>query len=399
MNRFKLKNGLKIIELKRKSDIVTIQITINVGSNNETPNIAGISHFIEHMVFEGTKHKSPEKVANSIESLGGELSAYTSNEITCFYIKIIKKHFDKALEILSEIIINPLFDKKLIEKERDIILSEVKMVKDQPRHHQWTLFYQTLYDHFPAKNPIYGTEKAVKTITREDIINYFKKYYTSQNMVISVVGDIPQLKERAEKYFSKMNDKLVIDKFNEENKNRKKVKKEKKKIHQSYCVLGYKVPKRNEYDSYIFDVIKAILGRGLSGKLFRIIRIKHGLAYEVGVHNDANIHYGAFTAYFSTDKKNIKKCVDLTLEEFKKLRKITTKELLEAKQYLEGESILSKEDSQKFASSIGEWEFSSKAEDALDYIQKIKKVSKKDIIRVTNKYLNEKYSLAIIEQC
>jgi predicted Zn-dependent peptidase len=399
MNRFKLKNGLKIIELKRKSDIVTIQITINVGSNYENKKIAGISHFIEHMVFEGTKNNSPKTIANSIESLGGELSAYTSNEITCFFVKIIKKHFNKALEILSDIIINPLFDSKLIEKERDIILSEVKMVQDQPRHHQWTLFYQSLFDKFPAKNPVYGTEKAIKSISRQDIVDYHKKYYTSKNMIISVVGDIPKLKDKINKYFSKLNDSEVEINFKEEKTNRQKKKIEKKRVNQSYCVLGYKVPNRCDYDSYVLDVIKAILGRGLSGKLFRTIRIKHSLAYDVGVHNDTNIHYGAFAAYFSTDKKNINKCIQLTLEEFKKLKQITPKELSEAKQYLEGEFILDKEDSQNFARSIGEWELACSVEQGLNYMKKVKKVSKKDIIRVVDKYLNNKYSLAVIKQC
>jgi len=399
VNRFALNNGLKIIELKRKSDIVTIQITVNVGSNNETKKIGGISHFIEHMVFEGTKKRTSAEIANSIESLGGELSAYTSNEITCFYVKIIKKHFDKALDVLSDILINPLFDLKLIEKERPIILSEIKMVLDQPRHHQWTLFYQTLFNKFPAKNPVYGTMKSVKSISKGDICAYHKKYYTSKNMIITVVGDIASLKPKVNRYFKKMNSSVVETSFKEEKINRKAKKIEKRKINQSYVVLGYKIPKRSEEDSYVFDVIRAVLGRGLSGKLFREIRIKHGLAYDVGVYSDPNINYGTFAAYFSTNKKNINKCIKLTLEEFKKLKKITSKELLEAKQFIEGEYLLDKENSQNFAREIGEWELASSAEDGLNYVNKIKKINKQDIIRVVDKYLNEKYSLAVIEQC
>jgi len=162
--------------------------------------------------------------------------------------------------------------------------------------------------------------------------------------------------------------------------------------------LGYKTPKRKEEESYVLDVIRAILGRGLSGKLFREIRVNRALAYDVGVYHDPNTYYGIFAAYFSTNKKNIQECIKITLNEFKKLKQITEKELQEAKQFIEGDFVLNNEDSQAFANLLGTWEFASKAEDCIDYVDKIKKVTKKDIIRVANKYLNEKYSLAIIEQ-
>lgn len=398
MNIFKLKNGLKIIELKRKSDIATIQVTVNVGSNNETDKIRGISHFIEHMVFEGTKKRTSDEIANTIESLGGEISAYTTNETTCFFVKITKKHFDKALEILSDILISPIFDPKLMKKESKIVLSEIKLITDQPRNYQWVLFLKTLFDKFPAKNPIYGTAKSVKSLTSKDLKDYHKKYYTAPNMVVTVVGDIINLKTKINKYFSKMSQSKFKSTFKEEKLNKKSQKTETRKINQSYIVLGYKTPKRKEHDSYVLDIIKAILGRGLSGKLFREIRVKHGLAYEVGIHHSPNINYGTFAAYFSTNKKNISKCIEITLNEFQKLKKASPKEISEAKHFLEGEFVLEKEDSQTFASSIGEWELASKAENCLNYIKKIKKVNKKDIIRVVDEYLNDKYSLVIIKQ-
>ncbi len=398
MNKFRLKSGLKIIELKRKSDIATIQVTVNVGSNNETDKIRGISHFIEHVVFEGTKKRTSQEIANSIESLGGEISAYTTNETTCFFVKIIKKHFEKALEILSDILINPTFDQKLMKKESKIVLSEIKLVIDQPRNYQWVLFLKTLFDKFPAKNPIYGTAKSVRYLTSKDLKNYHKKYYTAPNMVVTIVGDIPNLKIKINKYFSKMNPSKVKSTFKEEKLNKKSQKIEMRKTNQSYVILGYKTSKRKEPDSYVLDVIKAILGRGLSGKLFREIRVKHGLAYEVGIHHDPHINYGTFSAYFSTNKKNISKCIQITLDEFQKLKKISSKELLEARQFLEGEMLLENEDSQTFASSIGDWELAYRAEEGLNYIKKIKKVTQKDIIKVVDKYLNNNYSLAIIKQ-
>lgn len=398
MNRYNLSNGLKIIESKRNSDIVTIQVTVNTGSNNETQDKKGISHFVEHIVFEGTKKRTSEEIANTIESLGGDISAYTSTEVTCFFIKISKEYFDKALDILSDIIINPSFEQKRINQERKIILSEIKMVNDEPRHYQWILFLKSLFKTFPAKNPSYGTVESVNSITKKDLINYHKKYYTSKNIVISIVGNVQNAKAKVERYFGKMNSSDVTISLKEETINQSSKLIEKRKINQSYVVLGYKTPKRKESESYTFDVIRAILGRGLSGKLFREIRTKYCLAYDVGIYNDPNIHYGVFAAYFSTQKQNIQKCIRITLKEFKKLKRITDKELSEAKQFLEGEFLLNNEDSQVFASQLGEWELASKAEDCINYVDRIKKVTKKDISRIVDKYLNEKYALAIIEQ-
>ena len=398
MKRYELRNKLKIIEFNRNSEIVTIQATVKVGSNNETQKNLGISHFLEHIVFEGTKTRTSAEIANSIESLGGDISAFTSNETTGFFIKIIKKHFDKALEILSDILINPTFNLDSLEKERKIILSEIKMVTDQPRQYQWVLFCKTLFQKSTAKNPISGSEESVKALTQKDLIEYHKKYYTSQNIVLSVVGDIKNLKQRAEKYFGKMNQGLIKNTFIEEKTNKRSKTIEKRKINQSYAVLGYKTTKRKEFESYVLDVIRAILGRGLSGKLFRTIRVDNALAYDVGIYHDPNIYYGIFAVYFSTNKKNIQKCIELTMAEFKKLKDLTKQELLEAKQFIEGEYILNNEDSQDFANLIGNWELSSKAEDCVDYVEKIKKVSKKDIIDVVDRYLNENYALSILEQ-
>jgi predicted Zn-dependent peptidase len=195
-----------------------------------------------------------------------------------------------------------------------------------------------------------------------------------------------------------MNPSEIKVKFEEEKLNKSGKIKEKRKINQSYVVLGYKTPKRNEFDSYVLDVIRAVLGRGLSGKLFRTIRTDRGLAYDVGIFNDPNIDYGVFAAYFSTNKKNVDNCIKLTLEEFRNLKKITKKELVEAKQFIEGDFLLDNEDSQSLANTLGGWEFASKAEDCDNYIDKIKKVTKKDIVRVVDKYLTKNYSLAIIEQ-
>ena len=203
MRKKVLGNGLTIIINKRPSQSVSIEAAVKVGSNDETKRIFGISHFIEHMLFEGTK-KRPNSIiiSNEIEKLGGELNAYTTNERTCFYIKVPKKHFGIALDILSDILQNPLLENKSIEKERKVILKEINMVNDQPRFYQWILFNKTLFQKHPAKNPVYGTIEAVKRITGKELAGYYKKHYLPNNTVISVVGDVSNAENQIAKKFA-----------------------------------------------------------------------------------------------------------------------------------------------------------------------------------------------------
>jgi len=190
MKKIRLVNGLTLVFEKKQTETLTIFATVKAGSNNEGKKINGISHFIEHMLFEGTKKRASSRIiSNEIESLGGELNAYTSNERTCFYVKVPKKHFDKALDIIADIIQNPLFDEKNIEKERKIILKEINLHKDEPRFHQWILFAKTLFEKHPTRLPTYGSVEAVKKVTRENILDYYYTYYVPGNIVLSVVGN------------------------------------------------------------------------------------------------------------------------------------------------------------------------------------------------------------------
>lgn len=402
MEKFELKNGLTIIIEKKPIETTTIQATVKVGSNNENKKINGISHFIEHMLFEGTKKRpNSQIISNEIESLGGELNAYTCNERTCFYIRVPKKHFDKALDITADILQNPLFNEKNIEKERKIILKEIDLHKDEPRFHQWILFTKTLFKKHPAKLPTYGTVEAVKRITRKDLLNYYHKYYVPNNTIILVVGNFNKnIVNKIKNQFKNLKPKKLskTKKIKEPKQNKIEIKKEKRKILSSYMVMGYKTPPRKNKDSYVLDVIRSILGRGQSGKIFDEIRNKRGLAYEVGVHHDPSINYGFFAVYLNTDKKNIKKIIQLIIKEFENLKNLTSKELKEAKGFLIGQHILENEDPKELADELSYWESIKDAELLNKYIKEINKINKKDILRVANKYLTKNYTLAMIEQ-
>tara|TARA_B100000315_G_C14554889_1_gene577656 strand:+ start:347 stop:1555 length:1209 start_codon:yes stop_codon:yes gene_type:complete len=401
MKKYRLNNGITIIFEKNSSKSVAIEIMFKVGSNDESKKIFGISHFLEHMLFEGTKNrKDSREIANEIEKYGAEFNAYTSGTRTAFFIKIMNKRFEKALDILSDMVANPLFDKKKIEKEKKVILKEINMVTDDPRLHQWILFQKNLFENHPAKNPTYGNAKAVKSINRNIINNYYDKHYLPNNMVISIVGNVNNIKEKINKYFGSLRPKNL--------KQRKRVKEplqtkiktfvEKRKTYNSYMVLGYKTVSRMHKDSYVFDVINSILGRGQSGWIFEEIRNKHGLAYQVGVQNELEDDYGAFAVFAGLDKKNIEKARKIILQQFKKLEKISKNELEEAKTYIEGNHTLNMEDNFQAADNLAFWETIKNASLADDYIKHIKKVETSDIKRVAKQYLNNFYTLTTIEQ-
>ena len=158
MEKYRLENGIIVISEKNSSKSVAVEVMFMVGSNFENKKTAGISHFLEHMLFEGTrKRKTSRDIANEIEKYGAEFNAYTTGDRTAFFIKIINKRFDKALDILSDMISNPIFDAKTVEKEKRVILKEINMVNDDPRLYQWILFHKALFERHPAKNPTYGT--------------------------------------------------------------------------------------------------------------------------------------------------------------------------------------------------------------------------------------------------
>lgn len=395
MQIHKLKNKLTLAFLKRPSNSVTINITIKTGSNHENSKEKGISHFIEHLLFEGTKTRTQKQIASEIEKIGGELNAQTSNESTTYYAIIPKKHFKKALIILSDLIQNPLFKDSKIENERKIILNEMKQTIDQPRFYQWILFHKHLFKKHPAKYPISGYPFTVKKITKEQILNYYQTYYIPNNTIISIVGNIKDPKHLVEEYFTFQPKKLKTKKFKKE-KNLKQTKTEKRKIQHSYLVLGYKTPSRKSKASYALDIIKYYLGYGQSSKLFEEIREKYGLVYEIGAYYEANIDYGFFAIYLSTDKKNIKKVTQIILKELNNLQNITKKELQQTKEQIEGQFLLKTEDKHFLADLLTYYIELNKSK--IDYIKQIKSITLKDIKKISKKYLNNNYTLTILKQ-
>lgn len=391
MQKVVLPNGLTIIYEAKKSKSVVVEVLSKVGSNQEKFRERGISHFIEHITFEGTiKRPTNQLISNEIEKVGGDFNAYTTNERTCFYVKVLKKYFPLAVEILADILHNSLFNKKEIEKEKKVVLKEIDLVNDEPKFYQWILLQKNLFQKHPIRHPTYGSKEVIKNLSQYKLLNYFRRYYVPTNMVISIVGDVKGWKELIQKHFTlPTGKKNIFSMIKEPPLGKNKEVWKKKDINNTYVVLGFKTVPKNHPDSYALEIIDGILGRGQSGKMFTEIRGKKGLAYDVGTQHVSDVSFGYFAVYATIDRRNVALIKKMMLEELNKLQQVTSKELEEAKTFTEGDFYLDLEDPQRLADQLLFWEQSSCAEDLYHFIPKIKRVTLQDVKRVAKKYFQK----------
>ena len=196
MKKVVLPNGLTVLYYPKKGQSVVVEVLVKVGSNHEKKDERGISHFLEHILFEGTaKRPTNKEISNEIERIGGDLNAYTSTDKTCFYAKVLRKHFTIAVDVLADILQNPLLREHDIQKEKNVVLKEITMIYDDPRFYQWIVLQQNIFEKHPCRNPTYGDVKVIKKLNRERVSEFFNKYYAPNNMVISIVGEIKDWKK------------------------------------------------------------------------------------------------------------------------------------------------------------------------------------------------------------
>lgn len=397
MKKTVLDNSLRILYKYNNSNIITINLSVLVGSNNESKANLGICHFMEHMMFEGTKNRSALKLSSEIERYGGEMNAYTSNEKTNYFIKIHKRRARKAIEILADMMINPLFDKKAIKKEKNVVLEEINMVNDNPRQYQWVLLGKRLFDR-PLSNPAYGTKETVSNISRADLLTHHKRFYTPNNMILTIVGDCKGYLNLVKKFFRIRNKGIKIKNPSFILNNKKASYYEKKKnINQQYLIIGYRVPKRLAKASYILDVIGAILARGQSGRLYDEIRTKRGLTYDLGIFHGTSSYYGFFAFHSSASKENIKLIEKIYFDELEKLKDIKQEALDEAISYIEGNFTIKMEDSHEQADTISFFEECGCYKEYGLYLKKIRKVTIRQISDTIEKYLNKNYTKVMLK--
>jgi len=386
-----LKNGMTILFEKRSVPVVSMILAAKSGSTSEELSEKGISHFIEHLMYKGTKNRSAREIAQGIEQRGGELNGFTSEEVTGYWCKMPSKTFREGMDVLIDIMKNSLFDEKEMEKERKVIFEEMKMYVDNPRLHVFNEIQKCLFGGTLSIDTI-GTVESMKSINREKILQKFKEIYAPDNLIFCVVGDadFDEIVKIATDNFG--NEKKKISPKKITFKNEIKIE-ERKGIDQANLVFGYHVPLARDEKSFSARVLNSILADGMSSRLFAEIREKRNLAYAVKGGSEISRDFAYNFVYVGTMKENVEEIKGLILKEFKKISEdLDEEELNQIKNKLIGNYQISMEDSQVQMVNLLAIEVHTKAEDFYNFEKNIKKVQLEDVKKLASEVKEGNYS-------
>jgi predicted Zn-dependent peptidase len=392
IRRQKLPNGLTIIT-EQMSHIrsASIGIWLQTGSRDEEAEWNGISHFIEHMVFKGTKNRSAEEIARQVDSIGGNLDAFTAKECICFNVKVLDENIPVALDILSDLVLNPVFDANDIARERGVIMEEIKMDEDNPDYLVHEIFTQNFWKDHPLGKPILGTKETVKRFEREPIVEAYRHRFAPGNIIISAAGHLDhdrfvdlvtrqfQHMEPMSNGFHSSKPKIVS----------RIVLRNKKALEQVQLCMGvpsHPIAHEKRHAGYILNTL---LGGGMSSRLFQNIRERQGLAYSI--YSDLNPYRdtGCMAVYAGTSLASAAKVVESVVSEFRKLKNepVTADELRRAKAQLKGSLMLSLESSTARMSNLARQEmYFEKFYDLDELIAKIEGVTAEDLTTLANEF-------------
>jgi len=342
-----LDNGLRLItETMPHVRSVTIGVWLTRGSRHESDARSGIAHFVEHMLFKGSDTRTAEDIAQSIDSIGGQLDAFTAKEYASYYIKVLDEHLPLAVDLLSDIVLRPAFVPAEIEREKKVILEEIKMVEDTPDDLVHELFTQHFWEGHPLGRPILGSKESVEALTQEALRDYFAGAYVGSNMIVAAAGNIQhdQVRDLIQKAFG------GVRKHGEPLNGTPprvvaQVISRTKELEQSHVCLGTtSYPQRHD-DRYVSYILNTVLGGSMSSRLFQNVREKRGLAYSVFSGLSAYRDAGSLTIYAGCANDVIEEVVDLCLVELRALKqnRVPDSELRRAKDHLKGSLMLSLE--------------------------------------------------------
>ncbi|MFH1451423.1 MAG: pitrilysin family protein [bacterium] len=399
------KNGLRAVFYPMKDTrAVTLLVLIATGSRQETKEENGISHFLEHSFFKGTKNRpSMLDIAKELDAVGGIYNAFTSKEVTGFWVKVNGRHAAVAFDVLSDMLFNPLLSAKELEKEKRVIYEEINMIEDDPQHYILEVWENLLYGNQPSGRPIIGTKKSLAGISRNDLARRIAKHFVAENAVIALAGDFK--KEEAmlwvKKYFSGFGkNKPLVNEPTKEKQNQPKMIIRFKKTGQTHLCLGVRTFNLFHPDKYVLAVTASLLGGSMSSRLFSEVREKRGLSYYVHTIPQEYTDTGYLVTHAGVDTKRVEEAIVVILNEYKKIktRKVPLSELTKVKDNIKGKIMLGLETSDSWAGYIGEQEiFKGKVSTPEQECAKIDEVSQEDIFRVAQEiFVPEKLNLAII---
>ena len=369
---------------------------VNTGMRDELDNENGLAHFVEHMLFKGTKKRKAYHVLSCLENVGGELNAYTTKEETCIHASFLKEHYNKAIELIADVAFNSTYPANEVEKEKEVIIDEINSYRDAPAEEIFDEFENNLYKGHEMGRNILGTTDLVSNYTRTDLCNFIKNNYSTDKMVVATIGDIP---------FTKFKNK-IISHFGDHQQTstecrRKKfeglqkfTKVEERNNHLSHCIIGgiaYHIDSQQKMPMVLLNNILG--GPGMNSRLNLNIREKYGFAYTIESQYNAYSDTGNFSIYMGVDPHSLDKAVDLVFKEMNKLKdnKLGSIQLSNAKNQLVGQLALSCESGMGELLSMTRAGFSKeKIEPLSETVRKIRSLTSDDILEVANEIFDDK---------
>ena len=395
-----LPNGVRVITEHIPSvRSISVGAWIGAGSRDESDGESGMCHFIEHMVFKGTVKRRMHHIAQRMENVGGYLNAFTSKEYTCFYARCLDEHLSRALDTVIDLIHAPTFPEKEIEKEKDVIVEEMKMYEDTPDDRVFDHLDQALYTGSPMGRPVIGTEETVRSFTRDGLYSFLNRHYVESNTIIAIAGNVDHAVavRLVEKYFSTAKSVEDAGKRIGLKGYEPTVFSEKRPVQQAHLIVGTRAYDVHNPKRVALSVLNTILGGGMSSRLNQNIRERYGYCYNIYSFNNLHSDVGDFGVYMGTDAKKVDHSVKLIYREFDKILKksVTKMELDRAKSQAKGSIMLGLESMGSRMMRIGRQELYYERYYSLDTIlNMIESISMDHIIEVSEEILNpERYSL------
>lgn len=340
-----LPNGIRVVsETVPHVQSISVGLFVGIGSRDESDPIRGISHFIEHMMFKGTGKRTARQIADEIESRGGHLNAFTDKETTVYHMRVLAEHTPLALDILTDMLRGSLFDAEEMEREKRVVLEEIKMYEDSPEDRIHEIFESTLWASHPLGKAIIGSDKTVSGLTRDNIVDYIGECYRPDRIVISAAGNVPhdELVKLASEALGDMEGKAPARKQRKPKPTGKSKQVRKRDVEQVHFCLGTAAYSKQQKERYSLSILNNVLGGNMSSRLFQEVREKRGLAYAIGSYSRSYEDGGYFSVYGGTSPTTYDQVVELTHGEFEKVRKegITEDELSKAKSQVRGALVL-----------------------------------------------------------
>ncbi len=399
-----LDNGLRVVTHEMPHmESVSIGFWVGTGSRYETEKENGVSHFLEHILFKGSKSRTGRQISEEIEGRGGVLNAFTGEEYTCFYFKVPSIHFEKAFEILSDMFLNPAFDETEINKEKEVVYEEINMYLDQPSQHVHELFNHLLWPNQPLGQMILGTPKTLSNLSPNDIAQYKEKTYVPNQTVVAVAGKVThaEVMNATSQWFPQNGNQPKMN-FDPSHENQSKPESlfNEKKTEQFHLCVGVRGYERNHPKRYAQRLLSIALGENMSSRLFQEIREERGLAYDVNSSVSRFYDTGFFNVSAGLEKKKLKEALVVILKEMGKIKadKMGEDELGRAKEYFIGQFMLSLEKTMNNMLWVGENLLcGDEIPEREEIIKNIKSVTAEDIQEVAQElFVNEKLNMALI---